>query len=152
MPFSNLVYISKATVPMDQEALEQIGRVAQDSNQRRRITGVLMYGSGHFVQFLEGPDEQVDNLIKRITADGRHTDLQIVLHRHATKRLLPDWSMGTLNFESEIHGDIDAQVEDIMKVLDMCDQADSPMAVGTVLKVFREKLRRAQSPARSNAA
>ena len=58
------------------------------------ITGVLTYGGGMFLQWLEGPHHFVQELMERIRKDPRH---DCILQLHAMSglqaRLYPDWSM-----------------------------------------------------------
>ncbi|BCA59185.1 blue-light sensor BLUF [Sphingomonas sp. HMP6] len=67
---------------------------AQRSNADRGITGVLVFGSGIFFQWIEGPPSQVQNLIASLHGDPRHHDI-VALDRSVEKRdrLYPNWEM-----------------------------------------------------------
>ena len=58
------------------------------------ITGLLSYGGGIFLQWIEGPHHFVHALMERIRKDPRH---DCILQLHAMSglkdRLYPDWSM-----------------------------------------------------------
>ena len=69
------------------------------------MTGLLLYGApdprapGLFVQWVEGPPENVRRLWQRLQRDPRHTDLEI-LHEGPNRdivgmdaRLFPGWSL-----------------------------------------------------------
>ena len=55
---------------------------------------MLLYGSGTFLQVLEGNEKVVDELIDQIRKDPRHTNLQILSRKAIQRRQYPDWSMG----------------------------------------------------------
>lgn len=78
---------------MDESALRQMVESALQRNQVESITGLLIYDSGRFLQWLEGPAEGVDRVWASIRADGRHTDVEILGHMPSTVRCFPDWGM-----------------------------------------------------------
>ncbi len=48
-------------------------------NSKNDITGVLYYGNGYFLQYLEGEKEQVEALFyKSILKDSRHQNCEII--------------------------------------------------------------------------
>lgn len=51
----HIVYCSQAAQHMDKQALEKIIATARHHNSRFGITGLLVFGSGIFFQWLEGP-------------------------------------------------------------------------------------------------
>jgi hypothetical protein len=54
----------------------------------------LVFGSGIFFQWLEGPRDNVTSLLKIITADPRHTDVVVLREENEIRdRLFPDWGM-----------------------------------------------------------
>ena len=72
-PIHNIVYCSRAVHDMDKEALGKIITTARHHNPRFGITGLLVFGSGIFFQWLEGPKDSVTSLFKIISADPRHS-------------------------------------------------------------------------------
>jgi hypothetical protein len=63
----NIVYCSQAVQHMDKEALEKIIATARHYNPRYGITGLLVFGSGIFFQWLEGPKDNVTSLFEIIS-------------------------------------------------------------------------------------
>ena len=51
----HIVYCSQSAQHMDKEALEKIISTAKHHNARFGSTGLLVFGSGIFFQWLEGP-------------------------------------------------------------------------------------------------
>ena len=90
----NLVYCSRAAPGMDDESISRIIAAAMYHNPRFGITGLLVFGSGIFFQWLEGPRDNVTSLLKIITADPRHTDVVVLREENEIRdRLFPDWGM-----------------------------------------------------------
>lgn len=94
MSFQQLVYISRAAMPLDcpldlTEILEQAVR----NNPRLQITGALAYSSGWFVQVLEGPATSLDMLLPVLEADPRHCGVDILDRVTVRERAFPEWAM-----------------------------------------------------------
>jgi len=90
----NLVYCSQSTQAMDKDALEKIIAAAKRHNPRFGITGLLVFGSGIFFQWLEGPKDNVTSLLQLISADPRHSNVVILTQEDEIRdRLFPNWDM-----------------------------------------------------------
>ncbi len=70
---------------------------ARANNERKGITGMLLYKDGRFIQLLEGHEEQVQDSFERIRRDDRHTAVELLWLRYAQYRDFPDWTMGFVN-------------------------------------------------------
>ncbi|WP_270938951.1 BLUF domain-containing protein [Falsiroseomonas oryzae] len=88
------VYCSRAAEGVDDAEVDRIIELSQRRNVARDITGVLVFGSGVFFQWIEGPPAQVENLIASLHGDPRHYDI-VTLDRNVEKRarLYPNWEM-----------------------------------------------------------
>lgn len=93
LPLFNLVYCSRATAGVDMAAVERIVATARRSNPQRSITGLLVFGSGVFFQWLEGPRDNVLALMARLKTDPRHEDVTTLSAEDVSERLFPDWDM-----------------------------------------------------------
>lgn len=89
-----ITYLSSATRSMSQDDLEDILRTARENNARLGITGMLLYGNKTFIQILEGEESVVNELVKSIKRDPRHTNFQIVKKKTIDRHEYADWSMG----------------------------------------------------------
>ncbi len=89
----SLVYRSRAVAPLSDYDLYQLVQAAQTRNERDSITGLMLYDSGRFYQWLEGPTEAVARLMNAIRADRRHTDIEILSDKVTTTRQFGDWKM-----------------------------------------------------------
>lgn len=88
------VYTSTATEPFDDAGLSALLTQSRDANAAAGITGLLLYRDGRFIQFLEGPERAVRELLIRIAADRRHRRFRILLEDHVDHRQFAEWTMG----------------------------------------------------------
>jgi hypothetical protein len=102
----NVVYCSRASAGVDSADVDAIVATARRLNPALGITGILVFGSDVFFQWLEGPKTAVLDLMKRIETDRRHETI-VVLNtgEEMRERVFPNWDM-------ELVG-----VEDIQEVL-----------------------------------
>ena len=96
----NVVYCSQAGLEIDDAAVARIIDISRRKNPAQGITGLLVYGSGIFFQWLEGPRDNVTRLMATIDADRRHNN---VVHLSVTdevrERMFPDWDMELVTSE-----------------------------------------------------
>ncbi|PZN93584.1 MAG: blue light sensor protein [Alphaproteobacteria bacterium] len=87
-------YCSRAGDGVDDVEVDRIIDFAQRRNVELGITGVLVFGSGVFFQWIEGPPAAVATLIASLHSDPRHYDI-VALDRSVEKRerLYPNWEM-----------------------------------------------------------
>ncbi len=96
-------YVSRFESPLSEADVQAIGEQSRRNNERLGLTGVLMASGGLFYQVLEGPDEAVDEVYRKIVEDGRHTDLLLLSTETGVNRLFPSWSMETINLDASSH-------------------------------------------------
>jgi hypothetical protein len=124
----HIVYCSQAAQHMDKEALEKLIVTARHNNPRLGITGLLVFGSGIFFQWLEGPRDNLTNLFKVISADPRHADVVLLTKEDEFReRLFPNWDMELVAAE-----DIGAVLEDAMH------EASDPNQKNTLFRMLQE--------------
>jgi len=124
----NLVYCSRAVHDMDKDALDQIIATAKHHNPRFGITGLLVYGSGIFFQWLEGPKDNVTSLLKIISADPRHSNVVVLTQEDEIReRLFPNWDMELVEA-----ADIKVVLEDAMS------EASDPKQKKALSKMLQE--------------
>ena len=94
-----LMYASRATAALDQEEVHSILRQSRAHNPPLGVTGVLCVcpASRIFLQVLEGGRGPVNALYHRISADRRHTDVELLSYEEITERRFAGWSMGQVN-------------------------------------------------------
>jgi hypothetical protein len=90
----NVIYCSLAVPAMHPSEVAKIIATAKHYNPRFGITGLLVYGSGIFFQWLEGPRDNVSSLMKIISKDPRHLNVVVLSEEDEIRdRLFPDWDM-----------------------------------------------------------
>ena len=90
----NLVYCSQVSDGIDQTEVDAIVATARRFNPALGITGVLVFGSGVFFQWIEGPKTNVLELVNRIEADSRHKQMTILSSdEEIRERIFPTWDM-----------------------------------------------------------
>lgn len=92
-----IVYRSTATALMPETALESLLIEARRANIERGVTGVLLYSGGSFIQYVEGPEPEVQRAYERIRVSRRHRDLTEVYNAPVFSRGFPGWQMGFAN-------------------------------------------------------
>ena len=90
----NVVYCSRAAEGIDDAAVNSIIETARRWNPAQGITGLLVFGSGIFFQWLEGPRDNVTQLMANLKKDPRHQDIvPLSAIEEVRERLFPDWDM-----------------------------------------------------------
>ena len=89
-----LVYVSSAVELFSDEELSQLLAKSRENNIARGVTGLLLYKDGNFMQFLEGPKEQVLEVMNKVKADQRHRGVIVLLQQEHEGREFEEWSMG----------------------------------------------------------
>ena len=110
--------------------------MSRTKNASLNITGVLLYINGHIVQVLEGEQQAVEALYKRIQADDRHTDVRTVLERPIIQRLFSQWYMGYETLTTQQYDEVRAIVP-IDPEVTLLEDIDQPVVV-RMLKGFFE--------------
>ncbi|OGX92247.1 BLUF domain-containing protein [Hymenobacter coccineus] len=88
-----LVYQSKATVFLNEAALEPLLAQSRAWNTAHGLTGQLLYCDGALLQVLEGPAAEVHAIFARIRCDARHTQVTKLADGPVEQRCFADWSM-----------------------------------------------------------
>jgi hypothetical protein len=97
-----LVYISRAMIPFSLEDLQMLSTRAEARNKSADIGGALLYGSGLFLQALEGETDGVDEVLGRIRLDPRHREVQILVDHQVKARSFRKWAMTPIALDGKI--------------------------------------------------
>jgi Sensors of blue-light using FAD len=88
-----LVYASSAARLFTKDELADLLAVSRTNNARAGITGMLVYKGGNFLQVLEGEEEPVEALHRKILLDPRHKGIITLICGPLAERAFPEWSM-----------------------------------------------------------
>jgi hypothetical protein len=96
----HVLYRSKARQPMSPDQLTELLEESRTWNEQHQITGLLCYSSdGHFVQVIEGPAAEVNELFARIRQDTRHYSVTALSQKASSTRWFADWKMALVQAE-----------------------------------------------------
>lgn len=96
-----LLYASRA-VDASPGAIDAILTQSRAHNPACGVTGILCYGSGIFLQAIEGGRATVSELYGHIQRDPRHKDVVLLHYDEITERRFGGWTMGQVNL-TKIH-------------------------------------------------
>lgn len=88
-----LIYVSTARPGLSDADMSSVLNASQSNNEERYITGYLVLNGENFMQLIEGPRAEVEDIYDRILKDKRHTGIVRILAEKAEKRAFPRWSM-----------------------------------------------------------
>jgi hypothetical protein len=100
MQFKCVTYTSLAALDLDEDQLRAIHGAARDLNGIDGISGLLLFNGTHFLQWIEGPPESIDELIERLRRDPRHSGFEIRDERWSDRRMFGDWTMKLVRVRS----------------------------------------------------
>ncbi|WHQ70497.1 BLUF domain-containing protein [Methylorubrum extorquens] len=123
----HFVYCSRASDGIDDAEVGRIVESAQRHNLASGITGVLVFGSGVFFQWIEGPAAPLQKLIASLYGDSRHYDIvSLDQSEEERERLYPNWDMERVGAE-----DIRLVLED---ALESAENKNNVAALKRILK------------------
>ena len=102
-----IVYVSQAERPFTTDELSSLLEHSRANNADDGITGLLIYrfnpdyGRGNFIQVLEGLDDKIDDVWRRISNDTRHHTIIVVEEGPIDARMFSAWTMGFKNVAAE---------------------------------------------------
>ena len=113
----HVAYCSRAAEGVSDADVAAIVASAKRHNPVYGITGMLVFGSGVFFQWLEGPRVPVQRLMTMLRADPRHHDVVALSESEEERdRLFPDWDMELVGPD---------HIRDVLA--DALDSADDPL-------------------------
>lgn len=120
MSLYSLVYASSATVPFDDDQLDELLLAAREANRAHGISGLLLYRNGRFIQFLEGPEDAVRSLYAAIERDPRHVGVRTLNEGRPAHRQFAEWTMAY----QPVRGTSDPPPPGFRSTFDDLDNAD----------------------------
>jgi hypothetical protein len=136
MNLVRLIYTSRFTRSVNPNDIQDILEISRKNNEAWGITGVLCYDPNCFLQCLEGPREQVNQLYSHIVGDPRHQHVTLLEYADIHQRTFEKWSMAYVR--------IDELTESILlkfsvgKVFDPFSLT-APQALGLIKEIARER-------------
>ena len=99
MPLVQLIYYSSTTSTHSSQNndLKTIHQVANTTNTKLGVSGILLFNTSYYLQALEGPREKVNDLYFKILKDPRHKDCRLMSFTDISTRDFGDWGMAWAN-------------------------------------------------------
>lgn len=91
---TRLIYASESTAELTPHSVQSIVDHAREANERRQLTGMLLFDCNCFLQALEGRREAVSEAFCRIAPDPRHRRVVLLDVLPVDERLFDNWAMG----------------------------------------------------------
>lgn len=101
--FKEIVYCSQLSPEYDLKEVYKILQNAREKNASIGVSGYLLFGSGNFMQVIEGPEVSINGLWKKISNDSRHTNLKLMSETMVRNLNYDSWSMGFANLTENLH-------------------------------------------------
>lgn len=96
-------YLYISTAPnLGSEDIDSILQSCRRNNRERNVTGLLLYNGRNFLQLLEGEEADLEWIMRRISADTRHSGISVLEDVSADARACPDWTMRNIRLVDEI--------------------------------------------------
>ncbi len=97
----HIIYLSKSSRVLHPQEIEILLSTSRRNNIDNNITGILLYAQSYFLQVLEGPTRDLNELFKRIATDNRHYQIKLLSKKKITNRKFPKWKMGFYSPEED---------------------------------------------------
>jgi hypothetical protein len=133
----SLVYVSSAVRLLSLDEIAYLLKRARERNKEYGITGVLLYIGGNFMQYIEGPKDNLDIIYKIIRKDEQHTGLILVSREAIVSRQFGDWSMAYQTKDVEGYVGSPSERQLIEMILELPD--DNPSTARIVLHSFWDR-------------
>ncbi len=111
MELSYLIYKSVPVDNISEKSLLEIAEGSKENNIDKGLTGLLVFGNNTFVQVLEGAEQDIETLYKKLLSDKRHSNVTVVKRGELERRYFPSWSMGFRSVSKEEMQLIDKAIE-----------------------------------------
>lgn len=110
MRLKSLTYTSLARPELSTAEVGAIYQTARHLNVLDGVTGLLVYNGREFLQVIEGAESAIDDLLRRLMADPRHSALTVEDERFIEPREFPQWAMEFVR----VDGDLSEERADIL--------------------------------------
>ena len=133
----SLVYVSSAVRLLSFDEIAYLLKRARERNKEYGITGVLLYIGGNFMQYIEGPKDNLNIIYKIIREDEQHTGIILVSREAIERRQFGDWSMAYQTKDVEGYVGSPSERKVIEMILELPN--DNPSTARIVLHSFWDR-------------
>ncbi len=137
----SLVYVSSAVHLMSDEEVLDILRVSRRNNEAKSVTGMLLYKDGNFMQVLEGEQEDVLSIFRKVEKDKRHNGISVLSQAPISERQFADWRMAFVNLNDAAIQSEPAYSEFLRDDFTAEKYRKKPNLASIMLLTFKENMR-----------
>jgi hypothetical protein len=105
----SILYVSNSALVYSngrETRIDELVRQSRIWNHSVAITGALVFTERNFVQFIEGPEDSIADLLGKIHADRRHSGVDIIEDSRANDRHFQSWSLAYSGPDTFIDNDL----------------------------------------------
>lgn len=135
-----LCYISRSEAFPDEQALKALLAQSRENNASLEITGLLLYKHGSFMQVIEGPEENIEQLFERISADDRHHSISELYREPISEREFAEWKMGFYSLDASRYASLDGLSDFLSPEADLTKFATGDPSRAKKMLLFFRKL------------
>ena len=92
-----IIYKSTMSSGLTHNDIRSLLYYARSFNHENNISGCIFYGNQQFLQLIEGHQEVIVSLYKRIKNDNRHHSIQLLYDSTTQEKMFKDWNMVFFN-------------------------------------------------------
>ena len=100
-----IIYVSCPSPDFHNGDIRSILEASRRNNPPRAVSGMLLFNSGFFLQWLEGSRSSINERFETILADPRHEKVEILNYQPVPNREFASWGMGYLG-EGKLNADV----------------------------------------------
>ena len=118
-----VIYTSEPANVMSDAELQQLLETAREANRLFNITGMLICLPDSYIQIIEGPKPQIEQLYKNIQRDKRHMRVTTLREASIDHRFFPNWAMAFKKSElcSTDNDILNLQDEKVLQLFDLLE-------------------------------
>lgn len=104
----SLLYVSRSMLDLPRQAgeVDAVVEVARSRNHSLGVTGALVFTERNWAQNLEGSEAALEELMKSIRGDWRHTEVGVVYQETIPARRFPSWAMAYAGPSTFVAGNV----------------------------------------------
>jgi hypothetical protein len=91
----SILYVSESQIGFShaEDRLSSIVDYSRWWNESVGITGALVFTEKHFVQFIEGSEVAIDDMLIKLRSDARHTNVVVIETAEISSRYFGQWDL-----------------------------------------------------------
>ena len=125
-------YVSTADISLSKEEIDEVLKHTENSNNRQKITGLLLYSDGNFFQVIEGEKAVILKLFDIIIKDVRHHSIIKIFAKEIQNEAFNNYKGDFASNHSQYYGD---NLKRYLKNIQSLDEG-SQKVVKTMLNIF----------------